>query len=183
MSVELLTRYTVRADRFADLLKAPGIDKVIASWSVMFGPVTQLLFLQAIPPGGEPPETPLPDNPATIERQERQFLCQVRPYRHPDPAIRLFELRRYQTRVGEAERFVSLMIGALPIREGHSPNCGIWTSLSGPHGEVLHLWGYRDLAQRDEVRAALRKDDEWGRYTGRILPLLQTLESTILQPL
>lgn len=183
MSVELLTRYTIRANQFAAVLKAPVAADRIASWSVMFGPVTQLLFLQAIPPGGEPPEAPLPDDPAIVERQERQFLRQVRPYQHPDPAIRLFELRRYQTRVGEAERFVSQMIGALPIREGHSLNCGVWTSLSGPHGEVLHLWGYRDLAHRDEVRAALRKDEEWGRYIGRILPLLQTLESTILQPL
>jgi NIPSNAP len=52
----------------------------------------------------------------------------------------------------------------------------------GPLNSVVHLWGYRDLAHRAEVRKALAADASWQAAVGRLMPLLQSQEATILVP-
>ena len=47
---------------------------------------------------------------------------------------------------------------------------------------VVHLWGYRDLTHRAEVRRALAGDAAWQTAVGRLMPLLQGQEATILVP-
>jgi len=39
-----------------------------------------------------------------------------------------------------------------------SPLLGVWTT---EYGRFIHLWAYRDLAQRDAVRAEVRRLGIW----------------------
>jgi hypothetical protein len=71
---------------------------------------------------------------------------------------------------------------ALPIREKHSSPVGYWLVEIGPLNTVVHLWGYKDLAHRAEVRTALAEDKTWQTAVGRLVPLLQAQLSTILVP-
>ena len=71
---------------------------------------------------------------------------------------------------------------ALPLREKHSAPVGYWLVEIGPLNTVVHLWGYKDLAHRAEVRRALAADAAWQTAVARLMPLLQAQEATILVP-
>jgi hypothetical protein len=181
MTICVLTRDTVPAEHLGDYVAQDwrATEHLRAGWSVAFGPVTEVVFLQAVGEGGAPPRLPAVPAGVALERRERQWLREVSPHRMPAD-LTTFELRTYDARTGQGEHFVELMLAALPIRQRYSPNCGVWTSLSGRQEQVLHMWGYRDLDERNRVRAALREDAEWSDYTATILPMLQVLNSTIL---
>lgn len=185
MSIHVLTSDEMRAESLgAAIARDHGsIEHLRAGWSVMFGPVTRLLFLQSVDPEGAPPAPPSPDDSDGLQARKRQWLREHSPHRPTGEGVTVFELRTYDVRIGQGERFLALMLAALPIRERYSRNFGVWESLSGRLGQVLHLWGYRDLAERDSVRAQLKHDTDWTAYIATILPMLETLDTTILQPL
>ena len=183
--IQLFTADTVRAEQLGayvarDWRDTPGLR---TGWSVGFGPVTRVLFLQSLGEDGEPPPLPVAADGFLPELRERQWVREVNPPGAGSDSISVFELRTYDARAGLGAGFIKLMLGALPIREKYSRNYGIWESLSGRHEQVLHLWGYRSLDERDQVRAALRTDPDWQAYINTILPMLQTLQSFILNPL
>jgi hypothetical protein len=184
-SIQLLTADSVRAELLGayvaqDWCGTPGLR---AGWSVGFGPVTRVLFLQAVGENGEPPPLPVSVDGIAPELRERQWLREVKQYRQGADGVLIYELRTYDARAGLGSDFIKLMLGALPIREKYSANCGIWESLSGRHEQILHLWGYRNLEERNQVRARLKADPDWQAYITTILPMLQTLQSIILNPL
>lgn len=180
--IQLLTSDSVRAEQLGDYVAQDwrSVEAVRAGWSVGFGPVTKVLFLQD---AAKLPALPAAPDRFMLEGRERQWLRVVRPHRRDVEAVGLFELRTYDARVGQAEAFLELMLKTLPVRERHSPNCGVWESLSGRHGQVLHMWGYSNMDERNAVRAGLKADPEWQHYIATVLPMLQTLNSTILTPL
>jgi hypothetical protein len=185
MNIQVLTTDTVPAHQLADYIAqdwhaTPGLR---AGWSVAFGPVTEVLFLQSLGAGSAPPSAPSVHDGIVLEGRRRQWLQEVKPHQPATEAITHYELRTYDARIGAGAHFLELMLGALPIRERHSRNFGIWTSLSGRHEQILHLWGYRGLRERDTVRANLKLDPEWQSYVATILPMLQVLHSTILIPM
>jgi hypothetical protein len=182
-NLRLLTRDTVPAHRLGDYLAHDwrATPAVRAAWSVAFGPVTQVLFLQDF--AGELPALPEGPDGVPLEQRERELLLEMSPLVTPPAGIRVFELRSYDVRIGHGARFLELMLAALPIRTRHSPNFGVWTSATGRLERVMHLWGYRDLDERNAVRAALKDDAAWGEYTATILPMLAVLNSHILTPL
>jgi hypothetical protein len=59
---------------------------------------------------------------------------------------------------------------------------GYFTTDIGPLNQVVHLWAYRDYADREERRARLGADKGWQAYLAKALPLIQTMESKILIP-
>lgn len=61
-------------------------------------------------------------------------------------------------------------------------NLGYYSVDIGPQNTVMHLWAYRDHAQRDARRAALQADSGWQAYLPRIKPLMLSQEIRILQP-
>jgi hypothetical protein len=46
----------------------------------------------------------------------------------------------------------------------------------------VHLWAYRDLAERAERRGQLVADEGWQSYVQRIRPLILTQENKLLTP-
>jgi hypothetical protein len=184
-TMQWLTIDVIRAERFLSLLSRPTWPDTAATvaCSLMFGPVTSLLFLQDCTPKGQAPSAPLGDDASLIECRTRDALLPLRQFRPGPPGTRIYELRIYQTRLGEEQAFVDQLLQHLPVREKHSPNSGVWLSRSGEAGRVFHLWGYEDLAHRERVRAALRHDPVWTGYTADILPRLRLLHSLIAQPI
>ena len=47
---------------------------------------------------------------------------------------------------------------------------------------VVHLWGYENYGERERRRAELGRNPVWLAYTGKMLPLVQTMTSRILIP-
>lgn len=59
---------------------------------------------------------------------------------------------------------------------------GYYTSESGTLNQVVHLWAYSDVLDREVRRARLAEDPLWRDYLKRSLPLVVHQESRILRP-
>ncbi|MHA1537226.1 MAG: NIPSNAP family protein [Alphaproteobacteria bacterium] len=60
---------------------------------------------------------------------------------------------------------------------------GAYTTEIGPLNQIIHLWGYADMADRDARRAKLAADKDWPKYIAAVMPLLEHMENKILLPL
>jgi len=177
----------VRGDRYG---------KLLGYWSTELGPLNQVVHLwefadlaarTAARAGLAKDERwvkeYLPVSTPLLEAQENMILSPFdwAPFR-PTTGMGLHELRVYRLQPGKGAAYGEAMREALPIREKHSPPVGYWLVEIGALNTVVHMWGYKDLAHRAEVRRALAADTTWQTAVGRLMPLLQSQEATILVP-
>jgi len=59
---------------------------------------------------------------------------------------------------------------------------GYYSSEIGTVNQIVHMWGYADLAERQRRRAELAAAPTWKAYLPKILPLIQLMENKILIP-
>jgi hypothetical protein len=59
---------------------------------------------------------------------------------------------------------------------------GYFSTEVGPLNQIVHLWAYRDLAERGERRARLGADPGWQAYVKKIRPLIVHQENKLLVP-
>lgn len=59
---------------------------------------------------------------------------------------------------------------------------GYFVSDIGTLNQLMHLWAYESLDQRDERREALAMDPDWQRCLSIIRPMIMTMENTIFKP-
>jgi len=59
---------------------------------------------------------------------------------------------------------------------------GYFHSEIGELNQVVHLWGYDSLAERERRRALLAADQEWQDYLKRSPDIVVKMESRILVP-
>lgn len=52
----------------------------------------------------------------------------------------------------------------------------------GPQNQIVHMWAYRDLADRTERRARLAADPGWRKFREISAPLLLLQENKLLIP-
>lgn len=114
--------------------------------------------------------------------QESRILGPALPLKPPVDRGHVYELRRYRALAGKAAEWVSHFKAIMPVREKYSPNVGLWQSDVGPLGEINHLWAYRDLNHRAEVRARAAADPEWKAFLATATPLLAEMEAMVLVP-
>ncbi len=50
----------------------------------------------------------------------------------------------------------------------------------GELNQVVHMWAYKDIADRAERRAQLNADSDWHKYLAAATPLLQRMENKIV---
>ncbi|MBX2823160.1 MAG: NIPSNAP family protein [Gammaproteobacteria bacterium] len=69
-----------------------------------------------------------------------------------------------------------------PLQKHYLGDCvGWYISMDiGELNQAIHLWRYKDLADRAERRARLNADPEWHKYLAQALPLLQKMENKIV---
>ena len=95
----------------------------------------------------------------------------------------LHELRIYDLKPGAVPVYADLFrFRGLPYVTRHLPMVGYWATDSGALNRLYHLWVYRDLAERDNCRAALAADSDW--MQGFVLegfPLIRQQQNLILQ--
>jgi hypothetical protein len=201
-----LRRYTIKPGKAAEYVEKAGsigravrgdrFGKLLGYWSTELGPLNQVVHLWEFPDlaaraaarAGLAKDEGwtkqyLPVTQALLETQENMILAPFdwAPYR-PTSSMSVHELRIYRLHPGKTGAYGEAMREALPLREKHSVPVGYWMVEIGPLNTVVHLWGYKDLAHRAEVRRALAADATWQTAVGRLIPLLQAQESTILVP-
>ena len=73
----------------------------------------------------------------------------------------IYEFRTYTLTVGSMGKFEESFANALPRREKYSKLTACWHTDIGPLNQIIHVWGYDDMQQRAEVRAAAAADPNW----------------------
>ncbi|MBI2872884.1 MAG: NIPSNAP family protein [Chloroflexi bacterium] len=73
----------------------------------------------------------------------------------------IYEMRTYTLRPGAIAEFEKRFAESLPYREKYSKLTAFWHSEIGPLNQVIHVWAYEDLNQRQKVRAEAVKDPHW----------------------
>lgn len=52
----------------------------------------------------------------------------------------------------------------------------------GPLSQVVHMWAYDSLADREARRAELMKDPGWLAFLDKAMPMLDSMENKVLRP-
>jgi hypothetical protein len=81
----------------------------------------------------------------------------------------IVDLRIYTVRPGKVADYVALYKEyAWPLQLKYLERClGWYTVTEGQFNQVVHLWGYESLADREKRRAALEADPEWAAYRAK----------------
>ncbi len=73
----------------------------------------------------------------------------------------IYEVRTYDLKPGTVAQFEENFGKALPYREKYSKLAAFWHTDIGPLNQVIHVWGYESLEEREHVRAEASKADGW----------------------
>ena len=94
----------------------------------------------------------------------------------------LVDFRLYTAFHGKLGEFMKVyQTKGLETQIKHLGNCiGWYQSDIGGINQVLHLWGYKDAADRATRRAAMAADPAWGEYLKAATPLLTRMENQLL---
>ncbi|MCP1535561.1 NIPSNAP family protein [Methylorubrum extorquens] len=95
----------------------------------------------------------------------------------------IYEMRTYRLKTGTVPAYLQL-VGeeGIAIQRGHLGHLvGYYATEIGPLNEIVHVWGFRDLADREARRTALAADPAWAAFLPKIQALIETMESKILR--
>lgn len=96
----------------------------------------------------------------------------------------IVELREYTLQVGKVPEYLRLLEEeGFPIQKPILGRMvGYFQTEIGPLNQVVQLWAYDNLADREERRARLVADPGWQSYLAKIRPMIVTQASRILKP-
>ncbi len=162
---------------------AAAPKRLEALWNTEFGETDQVISLWSIADESGAPAGVDPALPAglAITRQIRPMQLEL-PYDREFTGGHIYDFRFYTLRPGARDAFMAEMRAVLPVRKRHSSNVGVWTPLAGNPDQVLHIWAYRDLADRNRARAAAWAEPAWQRYLQAVFPLLVRMQTALLVP-
>ncbi|XP_041864233.1 protein NipSnap homolog 2-like isoform X2 [Melanotaenia boesemani] len=101
----------------------------------------------------------------------------------PRPGPNIYELRSYQLRPGTMIEWGNYWARAIEIRQQNHEAVGGFFSQIGSLYTVHHLWAYKDLQSREEIRNAAWQREGWDEVVYYTVPLIQHMESRIMIPM
>jgi hypothetical protein len=121
----------------------------------------------------------------------RVHLCYDLAVGTPRPVIKLkgertliVELRIYDVQPGKVPAYIELYEAqGLPIQQKYLGRLVGWYSANdfGVLNQVVHLWAYADLADRETRRARMLADPAWQSFLAKAAAMLLRMESKILR--
>ena len=95
-----------------------------------------------------------------------------------------YELRTYRLKVGAVPAYIkAVQDEGLAIQKRHLGQLiGYFTTDIGMLNQIVHLWAFDSLDDRDSRRAALLMDPEWLAFLPRLQALIEEMECRILRP-
>ncbi|MBF0276523.1 MAG: NIPSNAP family protein [SAR324 cluster bacterium] len=73
----------------------------------------------------------------------------------------IYEIRSYIVQAGRVPEYEKHFEEALPNRMQYSELAGFWHTELGPLNQVVHIWPYEDLEDREEKRAKAAQGGQW----------------------
>lgn len=93
--------------------------------------------------------------------------------------------RTYNVKLGKLNEYLKLYeTEALPLQLKYLGHCVGWyvSNDIGPLSQIVHMWAYISLADREERRARLAADPAWPKFLEKAMQLLDSMENKILRP-
>ena len=96
----------------------------------------------------------------------------------------LYEMRTYRLKVGVVTHYLRLVEEeGIAIQTRHLGKLvGYFSSEIGVLNEIVHIWAYSDLLDRQRRREKLAMDPEWQVFIPKIQVLIEVMENRILSP-
>ncbi|HEU5192809.1 MAG TPA: NIPSNAP family protein, partial [Methylomirabilota bacterium] len=97
----------------------------------------------------------------------------------------IHELRTYTLQPGTQAKYLQLSgeVGRKIRGDRFGKQEGFWYTEFGTLNQLVHLWSFPDLNERERLRGLLAKDEAWNKeYVPQIRPLLLAQENKILSP-
>ncbi|GIT43687.1 MAG: hypothetical protein Ct9H300mP11_16230 [Chloroflexota bacterium] len=63
----------------------------------------------------------------------------------------IYEVRTYDLKPGAVPQAEEAFAEALPHRKKLSPLAAFWHTEFGPLNQIIHVWGYEDLEERENI--------------------------------
>ncbi|WP_105386471.1 NIPSNAP family protein [Neorhizobium alkalisoli] len=95
-----------------------------------------------------------------------------------------YEIRTYRLKNGAIPEYLKVVgdVG-IAIQKKHLGNLvGYFSSEIGLINEIVHIWGYETLDDRQARRAGLAADPEWQAFLPKIRDLIVTADNKIMSP-
>jgi NIPSNAP len=94
------------------------------------------------------------------------------------------EERTYTLQAGKTDSYLAAYAKhGLDVQRGHLGNLiGYFTTEVGPLNQIVHMWGYDSLDDRQERRKALYADTRWLEYVPTVQPWIIHQENRLLVP-
>lgn len=93
------------------------------------------------------------------------------------------EVRTYRLRNGTVPAYLSAVAEGIAIQRRHLGTLvGYYASEIGPINQIVHIWAFASLDDREARRARLNADPEWQAFLPRIRDLIDVAETRIMKP-
>jgi hypothetical protein len=95
-----------------------------------------------------------------------------------------YEIRTYKIRTGAVPTYLKLVEEeGIALQKHHLGELvGYFFSEIGPLNQIVHMWAYTSLDDREARRQRLAEDPAWQAFAPKIQALLETMESKIMKP-
>jgi len=91
----------------------------------------------------------------------------------------IYEFRTYTYMPGTMPKVLEAFGKVIPERAKLSALVGIWTSVIGPLNQFIHVWAYKDAAERESVRGqASKKIAGWPPETRQFMVMQENMLMT-----
>jgi hypothetical protein len=96
----------------------------------------------------------------------------------------IYEIRTYRLKTGSVPAYLKHVNDeGIAIQSAHLGHLiGYFFSEIGPLNQIVHIWAYQDLMDREVRRKALMEDARWREFLPKIQPLIEEMESKIMRP-
>ena len=95
----------------------------------------------------------------------------------------IIEKRTYTLYPGKIAEFLALYEEeGLELHTKYLPMIGYFVSDIGALNQIITIWGYESMADRDAKRAKLYADPDWIAFGPKTIHCIQTMENMILKP-
>ena len=91
----------------------------------------------------------------------------------------IYEIRTYQIAPGSLAEVEKRFGDAYQYRKKYSELTAFLHTEIGPLNEIVHIWGYKDLADRARVRGEASKESNW---PPKIQEFIRQMRSEIIVP-
>jgi hypothetical protein len=81
----------------------------------------------------------------------------------------IYEVRTYDLKPASVGEFEKRFGEAYEKRKKHSELFAFWHTEVGPLNQVIHVWPYKDLMEREKIRADAQKDGTWPPKTAEFI--------------